>query len=192
MLTGITAKWREVIAREIAKVSGRAELRAKLRTKQALFSERLAAVLRLENTGQAVAENVRVSLEPSEEYEVVGRATIELARVSTRRSSDVEFTIHPKREDRVRFDFTITWDDREGQDKSRRFADTVSFVEVEREFTRIPNPYVAGNPITSPNLFFGRRDVFDFVLENLVGAEQKNTLVLHGQRRTRDDPSVHR
>jgi flagella basal body P-ring formation protein FlgA len=184
VLAGITAKWREVIAREIAKVSGRAELRAELRTKQALFSERLAAVLRLENTGQAVAENVRVSLEPSEEYEVVGQATLELARVSTRRPSDMEFTIHPKREDRVRLDFTITWDDREGKGKSRRFADTVSFVEVEREFTRIPNPYVAGNPITSPKLFFGREDVFDFVLENLVGAEQKNTLVLHGQRRT--------
>jgi ligand-binding sensor domain-containing protein len=184
VLAGITTRWRGIIQKEIAAISGRAELRTELRTKQALFSERVGLVLRLENTGQAVAENVTVSLEPSDDYEVVSEATVGLARVSTKRPSDAEFTIHPKREDRVRLDFTITWDDREGRGKSRRFAGKVSFIEVEREFTRIPNPYVAGNPITSPKLFFGREDVFDFVLENLVGAEQKNTLVLHGQRRT--------
>jgi AAA+ ATPase superfamily predicted ATPase len=184
VLAGITTRWRELIQKEIDAISGRAELRAKLRTKHALLDERVGLVLRLENTGQVAAESVTVSLQSSEAYEVIGEASTELTRVSTKRPSDVEFTIRPKREDRVRLDFTITWDDREAQGKSRPFADKVSFVEVEGEFTRIPNPYVAGNPITSPKLFFGREDVFDFVLENLVGAEQKNTLVLHGQRRT--------
>jgi hypothetical protein len=184
VLAEITARWREIIQKEIDAIRGRAELWAELRTKQALFGARVGLVVRLENRGRAVAEGVAVTLESSPDYDILGEATIELARVSTKRPSEVEFTIHPGRKDRVRLDFTLTWDDHEQRGKSRRFADAVSFVEAAREFTRIRNPYVAGNPITSPNLFFGRQDVFDFVVENLVGAEQKNTLVLHGQRRT--------
>ncbi len=63
--------------------------------------------LKLQNTGQALAENVTVRLEPLADYEIIDQ----------------------------------------------------------------PSQHVAGIPITSPKLFFGRQDVFDFVLENLVGAE---------------------
>jgi GAF domain-containing protein len=57
-----------------------------------------------------------------------------------------------------------------------------------------PNPYVAGPPIhplvpTTPGKpprrgpFFGRRDVFEWVSQELYGALQPPTLVLHGERR---------
>jgi hypothetical protein len=48
----------------------------------------------------------------------------------------------------------------------------------------IVNPYIAGNPVTGTDMFFGRTDVFDFVRANLIGRHQDNILVLHGQRRT--------
>jgi formylglycine-generating enzyme required for sulfatase activity len=46
------------------------------------------------------------------------------------------------------------------------------------------NPYIAGNPITGPEMFFGRQDVFRFVQETLVGRYQDNAIVLYGGRRT--------
>jgi formylglycine-generating enzyme required for sulfatase activity len=46
------------------------------------------------------------------------------------------------------------------------------------------NPYIAGNPITGTEMFFGRRDVFHFVRETLVGRYQDNAIVLYGGRRT--------
>jgi len=46
------------------------------------------------------------------------------------------------------------------------------------------NPYIAGNPITGTEMFFGRRDVFRFVRETLVGRYQDNAIVLYGGRRT--------
>lgn len=46
------------------------------------------------------------------------------------------------------------------------------------------NPYVAGNPITGQEMFFGREDVFEFVRQTLIGKHQDNIVVLHGQRRT--------
>jgi hypothetical protein len=46
------------------------------------------------------------------------------------------------------------------------------------------NPYIAGNPITGTEMFFGRRDVFRFVQETLMGRYQDNAIVLYGGRRT--------
>ena len=52
-----------------------------------------------------------------------------------------------------------------------------------KKFVKIPNPYVAGNPIKSKDMFFGRSDVFNFIKEQF----KNNTgiaIVLHGDRRT--------
>ena len=46
------------------------------------------------------------------------------------------------------------------------------------------NPYIAGNPITGSEMFFGRDDVFAFIHQALTGKHQDNVLVLYGQRRT--------
>ena len=48
----------------------------------------------------------------------------------------------------------------------------------------LSNPYVAGIPISRPEMFFGRSDVFAFVHNALVGQHQDNVLVLSGKRRT--------
>lgn len=46
------------------------------------------------------------------------------------------------------------------------------------------NRYIAGNPVTGEEMFFGREDVFDFVRRALIGRHQDNVVVLYGQRRT--------
>jgi hypothetical protein len=46
-----------------------------------------------------------------------------------------------------------------------------------------PNPYIAGNPIRSKEIFFGRKDVFQFI-KNKLHAKKNTTIVLHGERRT--------
>lgn len=51
-------------------------------------------------------------------------------------------------------------------------------------FVRItPNPYIAGNPIRSKEMFFGREDVFEF-LNNRLKPGSDVAIVLYGQRRT--------
>ncbi|MBI4674032.1 MAG: hypothetical protein HY741_20490 [Chloroflexi bacterium] len=46
------------------------------------------------------------------------------------------------------------------------------------------NPYIAGSPVTGAEMFFGRQDVFAFILQALVGKHRDNVIVLYGQRRT--------
>ncbi|MBN1937392.1 MAG: PD40 domain-containing protein, partial [Anaerolineae bacterium] len=48
----------------------------------------------------------------------------------------------------------------------------------------LANPYIAGNPVTGEAMFFGRRDVFGWVHDNLIGKHQDHVLVIHGERRT--------
>jgi hypothetical protein len=52
------------------------------------------------------------------------------------------------------------------------------------EFREIPNPYIAGKPITEQDMFFGREDVFDFIKDKFSRAAKDITIVLHGGRRT--------
>jgi hypothetical protein len=46
------------------------------------------------------------------------------------------------------------------------------------------NPYIAGNPVTGEEMFFGRESVFAFVRQVLTGQHRDNVIVLYGQRRT--------
>jgi branched-chain amino acid transport system substrate-binding protein len=46
------------------------------------------------------------------------------------------------------------------------------------------NPYIAGSPVTGPEMFFGREDVFTFIRQALIGKHRDNIIVLYGQRRT--------
>ncbi|MGD1997260.1 MAG: tetratricopeptide repeat protein, partial [Anaerolineae bacterium] len=45
------------------------------------------------------------------------------------------------------------------------------------------NPYIAGAPVTDPSMFFGRDDVFAWIVQNIGGRYSDNSLVIHGQRR---------
>ena len=49
---------------------------------------------------------------------------------------------------------------------------------------QIVNPYIAGSPVTGPEMFFGRQDVFDFVRQTLTGKHRDQVIVLYGRRRT--------
>jgi hypothetical protein len=59
------------------------------------------------------------------------------------------------------------------------------------QFKEIPNLYLAGKPITTQEMFFGRRDLFDFIQSRLRGASQAITIVLYGGRRTGKTSVLH-
>ena len=53
----------------------------------------------------------------------------------------------------------------------------------------LSNPYVAGSPVSRPEMFFGREDVFEFVRGAFVGQQQDNVLVLVREAADRKDVS---
>ena len=47
-----------------------------------------------------------------------------------------------------------------------------------------PNPYIVGNPVRSPEMFFGRKEEFQFIQRTLENQQESCVLVLCGERRT--------
>lgn len=184
VMAAIAAQWRAIVDYEINLISGRAELRLELRTRQARRAEQITVALRLQNVGRATAENVTITLQPGEGFTLDGDSNVTLDRLPSGRSQPVEFTIGPAQAESARIACRVTWDDRMGAGNALDFADVLRFYEVTEAFKRIPNPYIVGHPVKSPEMFQGRADVFDFIRDNLSGPTQNRTIVLHGQRRT--------
>lgn len=184
VMVAIADHWRTVITGEIGAVSGRADLRLELRTRQVRRADRVTLALYAQNIGRAAAENVVVALQSSEGFSLSSKATVIVGQLSSGHSASVEFTIAPSDFEGVRIACRVTWDDRIAVGNKVEFADMVRFYEVTEEFQRISNPYIVGHPVKSSEMFHGRRDIFQFVAENLSGPAQDRTLMLHGQRRT--------
>jgi hypothetical protein len=61
----------------------------------------------------------------------------------------------------------------------------VSAETVGRDpFRPIANPYIVGNPIRDPRMFFGREDDFAYVKRKFVGGKEGGIIVLCGARRS--------
>ncbi len=184
VMVPIASQWRAIVDYEINLISGRAELRLELRTRQARRAEQITVALRLQNIGRATAENVTVTLQPGEGFTLDGDSSVTLDRLPSGRTQPIEFTLGPAQADSARIACRVTWDDRMGAGNALEFADALRFYEVTEAFNRIPNPYIVGHPVKSPEMFQGRADVFEFIRDNLSGPTQDRTIVLHGQRRT--------
>jgi hypothetical protein len=153
---------------------------------QALMGNRVTLAFRLENAGQAPAENVRAVLTPSPSFVIAGDAIGRLEYLSSKQSRTLEFAVTPREPGRAQITLDISWDDLEAKGKTSQLVDAVLFCAAEEEFQPVPNPYVVGPPINpiADAPFVGRQDVFEWLQVNLYGLTQKNVIVLYGQRRT--------
>ncbi|MFC1975110.1 two-component regulator propeller domain-containing protein [Chloroflexota bacterium] len=184
VMAAIVNNWRIVVTDEFNTVSGRAELRLELRTRQVRRRAEVTLGLRLQNNGRAVAENIVATLQPGEGFSPAGETQVVLERLSSGSSTPIEFTIAPTEQETARIICHATWSDRVADSNETEFADVVRFLDVTEEFRRILNPYIVGHPVKSAEMFHGREDIFYYIEDNLGGSVQDRTLVLHGQRRT--------
>ncbi|HZL85369.1 MAG TPA: PEGA domain-containing protein [Candidatus Krumholzibacteria bacterium] len=56
--------------------------------------------------------------------------------------------------------------------------------ERQGGFAEIANPYIVGNPVREPTMFFGREAEFEFARKRFVGGERGGLLVFCGERRS--------
>lgn len=184
ILQAIVRNWREVVRQEIDHISGRAELKLELLTRQIRVVDQVTAVFRLYNSGRAPAENVHIILLSGEDYSVPEGGVIEVDRIASESSQTVEFHLMPAKPDQIRLVCKLLWDDRTSTGHETTYADMMSLYLASQDFHRFPNPYVVGHPLKTDELFQGREDIFTFISENLGGTVSDRTIVLYGQRRT--------
>jgi outer membrane protein assembly factor BamB len=185
ILIHVVTNWLAVVTGALTGLRGRAQLAIALKTRRAVAAgEEIVLVLALNNVGRSPASNLVVELLPGAEY-TVSDGLAEVAVLPADRTADVELRARPSPSvDTFRAEFRVTYDDRERAGKTELFADRVRLVAPPAVFRPIPNPYATGKPLRAGSpVFFGREDVFAFILENLGRPTGENVLILVGERR---------
>jgi outer membrane protein assembly factor BamB len=180
----IARRWSGLLTAEIEEQRGRAELEVSLKTKRLAPNGQTHVAMEIRNTGRAAAENIVAMLDENPAYRVRTEPQI-IPFLPSGRSRQVRFLIEPQAEERFRVGLSLTYDDRNRQDKKAAFGDMVHLLPPVREFTPIANPYLPGTPLRKDSpLFFGREELFDFIAEHAGAQSQRNVFMLVGQRRT--------
>ena len=184
LVQAIIQRWTGLVHAEIELLRGRAELVVTLKTKRLIPRERTEVVMVVKNNGRAAAENVIAILDENPAYAIHSDPQI-IPALLPNRDRQISFTIEPKVSENFRIGLSLTYDDRNQQDKVLAFGDMVHLLPPTREFKPIANPYMPGTPLrhNSP-IFVGRKHLFAFIAENIGQEARRNVLMLIGQRRT--------
>jgi len=182
--------WSDLVNQAIRELQGRADIELELRSEHVRIRdvEMAAAVLVFEvvNRGEGLASNVQLALAvPADDLELHSAPTHYLPPLGHGDRMSTEFTVHRRGAGTVPISVEVRYDDPQQEAQTRRFAREVRFFVEETEYKEIgKSPYIAGPPVKSREMFYGRQSTFSWVQENLSGTYQDNVLVLYGERRT--------
>ena len=180
----IIQRWFGLVNAEAEELRGRAELVIILKTKRLVPTAETELVIEIRNNGRAAAENIVAELEDDPAYDSITSHQT-LAFLPPGQQRQLSFGVSPLVSDRFRAAFSVTFDDRNQEDKHIAFGDMVHLLLPERDFAPITNPYLPGTPLRPrSSVFYGRERLYTFIAENAGGVSQRNVLILIGHRRT--------
>ncbi len=189
VFVAVADHWGELINSAIRELQGEADLDLEARTEQVRIQEgETAAVLVFEllNRGEGLASNIQMTLSvDEEELTLDSTPTHYLPPLGQGDSIRTEYTVRRQGAGTVPITVEAKYDDPQAEGRARRFVREVRFFIEEEEYREIASsPYIAGPPVKTPEMFYGREAIFTWIQENLSGTYQDNVLVLYGERRT--------
>jgi len=184
----VVAHWDYLLNETIRQTRGRAMLEFEVAAEQILLDPAATTTpvtFALSNMGDSVARNISVTLTPSHFYavRVVGDATQLLDPLGSGMRREIEFTLDLQGDREASLTLEAVYDDDEGERHRVPFAARIRFGTIGKYVPIPASPYIAGKPIQTSEMFFGRQDTLDWVTNNLGGAYQQNVLVIYGERR---------
>jgi|GEM_PF-1221771 len=188
LLGQVVRQWRAALTQALDQLRGQASLLIELLTPTLPLrdSQHIAtAVFQLFNEGDSPARNLSVVVRPGtlSGVQVLGGEQRELDPLGVGEERHLEVNIAPNGTERAEVLFEARYDDEERKGVIHRFSCQLAFVDVPDAYLPIESsPYIAGTPVKTPEMFFGRQEVFDWVRESIQG-KQQNALVLYGERR---------
>lgn len=189
VFSAVADRWNSLINGAIRELQGQAELDLEVRTEQVRIRDtETAAVLVFEmvNRGEGLASNIQLNLSAEADGIVVeSAATHYLPPLGQGDRVPAEFTVRRTGAGVVPLVLEAKYDDPQTEGQLKRFPREVRFVVEDSPYRDIgTSPYIAGPPVKTPEMFYGRRSTFHWIQENLSGTYQENVLVLYGERRT--------
>jgi len=183
LLEILLAIWRRIIASELGRLRGKAEIKPELRTKYTVLEDKVGVWLDIHNVGGSPAEKLHVTLKQNGDFEVVERNIFFFDVVPASGSVQAEFIIRPKALS-VHLEFEFVYACAESRKKTFSFGDRLELHSNTRQFRPIPNPYSVGTPIQNTDMFYGREEDLEVLRESLSSRATNMVMVLYGQRRS--------
>ena len=185
----VAEHWNGLINEAIRELQGRSELDLEIRTELVRIRDvDTAAVLvfDLVNNGEGLASNVQLTIEAEPgTLKLESPPTHYLPPLGQGDRISSEYTVRRQGAGMVPIVLEVRYDDPQQEGQIRRFNREVRFFVEQAEYKEIgTSPYIAGPPVKSREMFYGRHSTFSWIQENLSGTYQDNVLVLYGERRT--------
>lgn len=182
-------QWYAVVSACLNIIRGKAELKVELGTKHTISEAQIGVWLSVSNQGYSNANNVKVSLLHSNDYNVIGSGSFESEVLPAQETTAAEFTIRPTfKVTQMKLSFEIAYEDASDGTLSvvkTQLAELDLELEMAQpEFRHIPNPYSTGTPSHDNRMFYGRESETTFLQDNLARPLVKTMIVLYGQRRS--------
>ena len=180
----VIGRWSGLVSAEIESLRGRANLEVKLQTLKIISASSSRLALELFNSGRSSAENIIIRLQDGA-AKPINEAVQEITALAPHRSIQVTFVIQPPETEDFRIVFSIQFDDRQRAGKQFEYANLVSVIAPTTTFKPVANPYAPGTPLQKDSdMFFGRKELFQFIAEQAPRLAQQRVLIMVGQRRT--------
>ncbi len=182
--------WRDLVGRAIIEASGEADLVLLPITDHVRLhnSDPLTVAVCLKNVGDGSARYVRVTLDRrSAEQAGLGVRDMawDLPELEARQVYRLEFGATVQRDAVAALDFHVRYED---ANRALQHQDQTVRIRFYRDFQVYRplglNPYIAGPPIKTGDMFFGRHTALNWVVDHLIGKHGHNVLILYGERRT--------
>ncbi|MBV9232108.1 MAG: ATP-binding protein, partial [Chloroflexi bacterium] len=190
LFTLLLKRWQNIVLAQLSELRGKAALKAELKTRHAWHEEQVGVVLVVSNTGRSSANNVKVTLLHSNEFDIASTQSVELESILAQEELMLEFIIEPHSSS-PNLVFEIAYSDIEPSMKIELFGDRVELQISQQEFEYIPNPYSTGTPTHDSSMFYGREQDIAFLRDNLTRTSAKTVIVLYGQRRSGKTTLLH-
>ncbi len=185
----VITQWDRAISEAIKQLRGRASLGISLLTPSLpLRPGQLTTtiVFSILNTGDSAARNLVLFVRPAtpQAVQIIGGERRNLGPLGIGEMYQVEIGVAPGGAASVDLVVEIRYDDDEREGITQPFGCHVDFTAAPSGYIPIvSSPYIAGLPIKTPEMFFGRQDVFAWVRDNVSSTTQMNALLLYGERR---------
>ena len=185
----VADEWNALINHAIRELQGKANLEVELRTELVRIREAdTAAVLVIElvNRGEGLASNIQLQLAIEAGGPQLDKPGLQyLPPLGQGDRMAVEFTVRLPVAGVVPIAVQVGYDDPQKGGQTRQFTREVRFIVEDAPYREIgSSPYIAGPPVKTKEMFYGRASVFAWITENIAGTYQDNVLVLYGERRT--------
>jgi HEAT repeat protein/Cdc6-like AAA superfamily ATPase len=185
----VAEHWNTLINDAIRELQGRADLDLEIRTDHVRIRDvdtAVVLVFEIVNRGEGLASNVQLGFTVDPDVlTLLSAPTYYIPPLGHSDRISAEFTVRREGAGTVPITVDIKYDDPQKEGQTRRFVREVRFFVEDAEYRDIgTSPYIAGPPVKTPEMFYGRKATFTWAQENLSGTFQDNVLVLHGERRT--------